>query len=272
MTITPEDFQFVSDLVRVKSAIVIEQGKEYLIDSRLTPLARSEGFASLSELVRGLRHRPPPALEARVVEAMTTNETSFFRDLHPFQVLRDNVLPSVMQRRASSRRINIWSAACSTGQEALSIAMTMRQHVPELAKWNVQIYCTDLCTAALDRAKAGLYRQLEVNRGLPAAMLMKYFSREGNDWRAHDDLRAMFTHRSMNLIEPWPVLPEFDIVFLRNVLIYFDVDAKKMILERMRRAMAPQGFLFLGGAETVLNLHDGFQRNAAGAGSCYQVK
>jgi chemotaxis protein methyltransferase CheR len=260
MSVTAPELAFVRDLVYRRSAIVIEDGKEYLVESRLAPLAKAEGFGSIGEMVARMRGQPPNGLHAKVVEAMTTNETSFFRDQHPFEALKINILPALRKARAPTRSLRIWSAACSTGQEAYSIAMLVREHFPDLASWDIRILGTDLSSAMVTRAKEGTYNQIEMNRGLPAALLLKYFDRKGVNWQIKQPLRDGFEVKVMNLIEPWPVMPRFDIVFLRNVLIYFDVATKKTILGHLKRAMAPDGYLFLGGAETTLKIDETFQR------------
>jgi chemotaxis protein methyltransferase CheR len=264
------DFDFIRNLVRTKSAIVLESGKEYLVQARLLPVARKQGLDDISALVDKLK-RGDAALTTEVVEAMTTNETSFFRDVHPFEALREDVIPELAAKRATQRRLNIWSAAASTGQEAYTIAMTLREHCPQLAGWTVSILGTDLSTEVLAKASEGRYAQIEVNRGLPAPMLVKYFDRAGPAWKVKPDLRKMVEFKQMNLIGPWPTLPKMDVVFLRNVLIYFDVDTKRQILDRVRKVMAPDGYLFLGGAETTLQFEGMFERVARARGNCYRV-
>lgn len=201
---------------------------------------------------------------------MTTNETSFFRDLHPFETLRTTVLPDVIARRASERRLHLWSAACSSGQEPYTIALVLREHFPALAGWTVRLVATDLSREILARARAGRYSQLEVNRGLPAPLLTKHFTREGMEWQLKDEVRRMVEFRELNLLEAWSGLADLDIVFIRNVLIYFDQDIKRGILGRVHRALRPGGYLFLGGAETTLNLDDRFERLHIGKTPCYR--
>ncbi|TVR66785.1 MAG: protein-glutamate O-methyltransferase CheR [Gemmatimonadales bacterium] len=270
MALAVDDFAFVQALVRRKAAIVLDPGKEYLVESRLLPLARSEGFASIAGLLDDLRKNPHNGLNRRVVQAMTTNETAFFRDGHPFEILRTTVIPEVMEHKRSTRRIDIWSAACSSGQEAVSIGMTLKEHFPQLVGWTVRILCTDLSTDMLARCRAGRYSQLEVNRGLPASLLVKHFRNEGIEWVASSDLRRMMECKELNLAEAWPVLPRFDVVFMRNVMIYFDVETKRSILRRLRSVMRPGGWLFLGGAETTLNLDDAWQRTPVGRSVVYR--
>ncbi len=266
------DFDYVRDLVRKRSAIVLEQEKSYLIESRLLPLARREGFASIDEVIAKLRLSGFSTLHGKVVEAMTTNETSFFRDLHPFEAFRKVVLPDLVTRRASARQLRFWCAASSTGQEPYSIAMVIREHFPQLANWDIKILATDLSTQVLEKARSGCFNQTEVNRGLPAPMMMKYFDRQGMNWQLKDNVREMVEFRLLNLIEAWPNLPQMDIVFIRNVLIYFDVQTKKDILGKIRRILRPDGFLFLGGAESTLNLDDSFVRTEIEKASIYRLK
>jgi chemotaxis protein methyltransferase CheR len=254
MNANPENFKFVCDLVHRRAAILIEAGKEYLVEARLAPIAKAHGLASVDALVDKLRVDDRGPLCNLVIEAMTTNETSFFRDLHPFEALRTLVLPDVIRARAETRCLRIWCAASSTGQEPYSIAMTIREHFPELASWDVQIMATDINTAVLVRARAGIFRQLEVNRGLPITMLIKHFEKNGADWQIKEPLRRMVTFQQVNLLERWPLFSQQDIVFMRNVLIYFDIPTKRELLRRVRESLREDGYLFLGGAETTMNI------------------
>lgn len=272
MPLNAQEFSYIQSLVRERSAIVLEQDKMYLVESRLTPVAREEGLSNLSELVTKLRAKPYNGLHVKVVEAMTTNETSFFRDLHPFNALREKLIPDLIQKRAGVRGINIWCAACSSGQEPFTIAMMLRETFPQLNSWKIDILATDLSLEILGRGKDGRYSQLEVNRGLPVAYLMKYFTKEGMEWRLKDEIRKMVRFAEMNLIGNWPVMPKMDLVFLRNVLIYFNVETKKSILGRARKVLAPDGGLFLGAAETTFNVDDAYQRNEVGKASYYTLK
>lgn len=265
MSISAAEFDYIRGLVEQRSAIVLDLGKEYLAEQRLSTLARREGFPSLGELVRQLRSQPDSGLHRQVVEAMTTNETTFFRDMNPFEAMRKVVLPELAKRGG---RVHLWSAACSTGQEPYSLAMLLREHFPGMS--DTSIMATDLSREVLDKAREGLYGQLEINRGLPAPMLIKYFKRDGLHWRIDRSLTRMIDFREMNLVAPWPPMPPLDVVFLRNVLIYFNVETKKQILKNVRRALRPGGVLFLGGAETTLNLDDAFQRVAFERSSFYR--
>lgn len=269
---TTADFDYVRNFVRDQAAIVVEPGKEYLVESRLTTLARKESFASIDDLVSKLRSDPKHVLHRKVVDAMTTNETSFFRDIHPFEALKKNILPELMARRAAERQINFWCGAASTGQESYSVLMLIAEHFPELLKWDIKFIATDLCGEVLARARAGRFSQLEVNRGLPASLLVKYFVRQGSDWEIKEDLRRRVDFREMNLVKDWPLLPPLDIVFLRNVLIYFDVETKRAILAKARRVLRAGSYLLLGGAETTFNIDDAFERVVLDKTTCYRVK
>ncbi len=250
-TLRPDHFEFVRDLVRRRAGIVLEDGKEYLVEARLTALARTHGtdLAALVDTAVGGR----TALHDEIVDAMTTNETSFFRDLHPFETLRTEILPRLVEMRRASRTIRILSGAASTGQEAYSIALMIRTHFPELLGWDVQIIGTDISREALAKARAGRYTQLEINRGLPATML-RWFTQAGREFVLDDSVRSLVEFRELNLVEPWPLLPTCDLVLLRNVLIYFDLPTKATILGRLRQVVAPDGLLFLGASETTLNI------------------
>jgi chemotaxis protein methyltransferase CheR len=250
--ITATEFAYIRQLVHDQAAIQLEEGKEYLVESRLAPLARSNGMSSLAELVGRLRASGPSSqLMMQVVEAMTTNETSFFRDPAVFEGIRLGLLPDMIKRRTAVRRLSIWSAACSTGQEAYSLIMLMREHFPELATWKVDVIGTDLSTAVVAKAKAGVYSQFEVNRGLPAALLNRYFDRQGVNWQLKPAVRGAADFRQLNLISA-PMLPRADLVLLRNVLIYFDDATRRRLLGRINDALSPDGYLLLGSSETPL--------------------
>jgi chemotaxis protein methyltransferase CheR len=263
-------FEYVRKLVLETSAIALEPTKEYLVESRLMPLARQRGLASLNDLVARLRGEPFGELHTAVVEAMTTNETSFFRDVHPFEALKSSVLPQLVAERSRCKSLTIWSAACSSGQEPYSLAILLAEHFPLLADWNVQIVASDLSQAMLDRAASGKFTELEVNRGLAASLLVKYFEKDGPDWRIKAEIRRRVRFLRLNLIQSWPVLPTFDVVLLRNVLIYFNPGAKRQILQQMQRRMAGDGVLFLGGAETTLGIDDSWERVCHGKASSYR--
>ncbi len=258
--LTSDAISYICTLVRQRSAIELDAAKAYLIEARLNPIARRYGFPSTTDMIRNLQTTPKAEVQQQVVEAMTTNETSFYRDSHPFEALTAPIVPEMLKSRAGKRALNIWSAACSTGQEAYSIAMLLCEQFPELASWKVQIIGTDLSDEVLEKARAARFSQVEMNRGLPAKLLAKYFLRDGMQWVLAPQVRAMASFSKLNLIERWPTLPTMDIVFLRNVLIYFSPETKKQILQKVRKIMAPDGVLFLGGAETTMGLDASFER------------
>jgi chemotaxis protein methyltransferase CheR len=268
-SLPPGDAAFLCDLVRERSAIVLESGKDYLFELRLAGLAKSSGFSSLSELVAALRGRRDERLLQRVTELMTTNETSFFRDVHPFDTLKKLVLPPLFRARGKEP-VRIWCAASSTGQEIYSVAMLLAELGFVPPAYSPRLLATDLSSEMVERCKAGTFSMLEVNRGLPAQLLVKYFRPQGLDFQIRDDLRALVECRALNLAAPWPSQPPFDVILLRNVLIYFDVATKRHILERMRAALRPEGLLFLGAAETTLNVTTGFKTIQLGRSYCYQ--
>jgi chemotaxis protein methyltransferase CheR len=256
---SPEDFGYLRNLLKERSGLVLAVEKEYLAESRLLPLARRHGMSTLTELVTALKMRAQPTLASEVVDAMTTNETFFFRDKVPFEHVRNVVLPALIAARARERRIRIWCAAASTGQEPYSIAMTLKEMGTALAGYRVEILATDLVGEVIERAKAGVYSQFEVQRGLPIQMLVKYFTQVGETWRIAPELRDMVQYRTLNLLNDFSPLGRFDLVFCRNVLIYFDQPSKTKVLERISRQVADDGYLIMGAAETVIGLTDAFK-------------
>ena len=270
--VSEHDFSYIRKLVYDNSAIVLEAGKEYLVDSRITPLAKAKGFSSLSEFVKKLQHSPYGPLHYDVIEAMTTNETSFFRDLHPFDAMKNHVLPEMASKLAIKRRLNIWSAACSSGQEPYSLAMLTSEYFTAQPGWSVSITASDISEEMLSYSRRGHYTQLEINRGLPMPMMVKYFENHGSVWKVKENLKGMLSFRRLNLSEAWPMMPKMDIIFLRNVLIYFDQETKKRILQKVRQQLNPHGYLFLGSAETTFNLDDSFERKLIGRAVCYQLR
>jgi len=269
-TLNTSAFEYICNLVRIKSAIVLEPSKTYLVESRLNPVARQHGMESIEELVSALKRPGAQALTQQVIEAMTTNETSFFRDIHPFDALRQQILPSLIEKRSKERSLSIWSNACSSGQEVYTITMMIREYFPELLGWKLRIVASDLSTQILDKAKQGCFNQTEVNRGLPMPMLLKNFEKKGLTWQIKEEVRKMVEFRVVNLVDPFPTMTSFDIVFLRNVLIYFAPETKQDILNKVTRVMKPDGYLFLGGAETTMNLNVSLKRELVGKASCYR--
>ncbi len=267
----PDTFTWFSDFLRERSAISLAAGKEYLVESRLAPVAGEWGHSDLDELFDALRKPIPDSrLTARVVDAMTTNETSFFRDPGSFDALRDKVLPDMIARRSDARSLSVWSAASSSGQELYTIAMMLDNDFPAVSGWQLDLRGTDLSTSMVERARAGRFSPFEVNRGLPAPLLVNYFRRDGRDYVIADGLRKRCRFDAMNLATPWPVLPKFDIVFCRNVLIYFDQEVRERILTRIRSVLAPDGYLFLGPGEAGPSLSDRFTQVRIGSTLVYQ--
>lgn len=269
MTLESNDFDRVGALVRARSSIVLTHDNRLRVEMILQQLAQREGLATISELVRAMESSTLVA--QKVVEAVTINETMFFRDRHPFEVMAKHVIPEIMAAR-TVRRLNIWSAACSSGQEPYSIAMTLAAQVPALKDWYCQIVATDISEEMLARAKAGVYNQNEISRGLPSPYLLRFFQKQGLHWQVNDDVRQMVRFFSVNLGRPWPPMPHMDVVFLRNVLIYFDMPTRTEILRRLRGVMSKGGFVFLGTAESPLHLDDAFEMVKFSAGSCFRLR
>lgn len=266
----PEDFDFVAKLLRERSGLVLSKDKSYLLESRLMPVARRRGMKGLDELVTALK-RMDTALVKDVTEAMTTNESFFFRDGKPFDQFRDQVMPQLLQSRKDKRAIRIWCAACSSGQEPYSLAILLKEMEAKLAGWRIDIVATDLSTEILEKAKAGLYSQFEVQRGMPIQLLVKYFQKKDEMWQIDARLRAMVQFRPLNLLtDIRSPLGTFDVVYCRNVLIYFDQETKGRVLADIAKLLAPDGCLFLGGAETVLGISDKF-KPIAGQRGMYEL-
>jgi chemotaxis protein methyltransferase CheR len=256
--VTPLEYDFLRKLLRDSSGLDLSADKQYLVESRLVPLARRVGVPGISELVQKLKSGAQ-ALSAEVVEAMTTNETFFFRDKIPFDHLREAVIPALMQARASRRHLRIWCAASSSGQEPYSIAMCLKEFAGPLAGWRVEILATDLSQGVLEKSKAGLFSQFEVQRGLPIQLLVKHFTQVGEMWQLNSDIRAMVQHRRLNLLQDFAHLGTFDLIFCRNVLIYFDQDTKAGVFERLAKSLQSDGVLALGAAESVVGISDAFK-------------
>ncbi|TYP88141.1 CheR family methyltransferase [Blastococcus xanthinilyticus] len=269
MSLTATSFDWVRELVRKESAIVLQPGKEYLVEARLLPIARQMGLPDVGKLVDTVRTRPSADDTRKIVEALTTNETSWFRDGDPFTALTSTVLPALLSARGANERLQIWSAACSSGQEPYTIAMLLDDALPNAAS-RVSITATDLSREMVQRTRAGRFSQLEVNRGLPAPMLVRHFTRAGTEWEVSANLRRMVNATECNLAAPLPRMGPFDVVYLRNVLIYFDLPTKQSILRRVRDLMRPDGWLFLGAAETTLGVDDSWERVVIGRSSAYR--
>ena len=266
------EFSYIRKLVLDEAAIALEENKDYLVESRLLPVARDLGLTTIAQLVAKLRENGADRLRTKVVEAMTTNETSFFRDLHPFLTLKKEILPRIIEAKRSSKQLTIWCAASSSGQEPYTILLILKENFPELSQWKVRMICSDISEEMLARTKAGVFTQLEVNRGLPAPLLIKYFKQDATSWQVKEELRKMLEVRKINLAADWPVLPRCDLIFMRNVMIYFTNETKKDILNRVHNTLASDGYLFLGTTESTFNIDDRYERVQFDKTVCYQSK
>ncbi|AVO45710.1 CheR family methyltransferase [Phreatobacter cathodiphilus] len=256
---TPLDYDFLRGFLKSRSGLVLSNDKQYLIESRLMPIVRKHGMTGIGDLVQKLKAPGAESLAAKVTEAMTTNESFFFRDKTPFDHFKEVMLPAMLKARAAKRHVRIWCAAASTGQEPYSLAMILKEMGAQVAGWRFEIIGTDLSGEVLERAKAGVYSQFEVQRGLPIQMLLKYFVQNGDQWTISPEIRSMVHYRTLNLLNDFSALGQFDIVYCRNVLIYFDQPTKIDVLNRTARITAPDGYLLLGAAETVVGLTDSFK-------------
>ncbi|MEK7314931.1 MAG: protein-glutamate O-methyltransferase CheR [Candidatus Eisenbacteria bacterium] len=271
--LSPSGYAYLQRLLLERTGIVLESGKEYLVEARLHAMTHAEGAGSVSALLDALqREERQGPLQRGAVEAMLNGETSFFRDHYPFEALRTTLLPELMAARAGTKSLNVWCAASASGQEAYSVAMLLREQMPSLNEWNVRILATDVSESVLQRARQGVYRQIEVNRGLPAAYLVKYFERAGEEWRVKERVREMVTFSQLNLIEPWPSFPRPDLILLRNVLLYLSSEARRTILQSVVKTLRPDGYLFLGGGETMLALDRTFESVRIGKAVCYRIR
>ncbi len=256
---SPDDFEFISEILKERSGLVLTTNKMYLLESRLLPVARNQGIDSIDDLVAEIRRKKDPALIVKVTEAMTTNESFFFRDNHPFETFTNEVLPKILEKRASQKSFKIWCAAASSGQEPYSLAMSILEQERKLSGWRYDIVGTDISHDILAKAKAGTYSQFEVQRGMPTTLLVKYFEKNAEQWELKPEVRKLVNFKYFNLLENPGPLGRFDIVFCRNVLIYFDQQTKGKVLDGISKIMSDDGVLFLGGAETVLGVSDAFK-------------
>lgn len=255
---TDVEYEVLRIFLKARSGLALSPDKRYLVESRLAPVCSRFKIESLSRLIWDIKAGRTPSLEKAVIEAMTTNETFFFRDKTPFDLFQGTLLPRYLKDRAATRRLRIWCAAASTGQEPYSLAMILKDAAASMPGWRVEIVATDISTEALEKARAGIYNQFEVQRGLPIRFLVKYFTQIGEQWQISPEIRSMVDYRSLNLIEDFGRLGQFDIVYCRNVLIYFDAPTKSDVLRRIANAMAADGSLVLGASETVLGISDAF--------------
>lgn len=270
MALSTTDVDFLRGVVAEKSGNVITQRQVYMLEKQLQPLAETEGLGGVEQLVSELRRSSNNKLKTMIAEAVTVNETSFFRDNHPFESLKTDVLPKVIEQNKDQKQIRIWCGASSSGQEPYSIAMVIRENFPELINWNVKILATDLSEEMLEKTKKGQYTQIEVNRGMPIKKLVRFFDKRGTNWVAKPELSGLLECRRLNLTTPWPYIGQFDIIFIRNVLIYFDPDVKKDILQRAIKLLRPDGYLFIGTSEMVIGMGLPIEREKINETVCYR--
>ncbi len=268
--INPEQFRFFSTLVKESSGIALSKGKEYLLESRLNELARVLGLKDINELYRKAKFKPTTKLKEQIIEAMTTNETYFFRDQHPFEVLKKEIIPELIEARKSKKTLRFWSAACSTGQEPYSIAIILEEHFPQIKTWRREIIASDISQQAVDKGRAGRFTQVEVNRGLPIQLLIKYFKQQGAFWMVDQRLKKLIRFKKLNLMGPLIGINNIDVVMCRYVLIYFDQKTKQSILEKIVKVINPGGYLFLGATETPVGLPSNMKRKNFGRTTCWQ--
>ena len=272
-SVTPQSFAYLQGLLLRRTGTLLEAGKEYVVEARLHGVALAEGFRSVAALLEGVQTEEESGpLHAKVTEAMLNGETSFFRDLYPFEAMRDALLPEIIAKREATRTLHIWCAAVASGQEAYSIAMLILDHFPQLAGWKVRLIATDVSATMLARARAGVFNQIEVNRGLPARLMLKYFECAGAEWKIHPRVRQMVEFQHINLAAPWPSLPPMDFIFMRNVLLYFSLETRKSILANVGRTLRPDGYFFLGGGETTLITDRSFESVRTGKAVCYRLR
>lgn len=269
-TTTQETLTFLFSLLHKESGLALDNSKQYLIETRLDPIARQEGFPSINDLGRHMKQNPSQPLRQKVIDAMMTNETSFFRDIKPFELLKGVVLPDLIKANEKGRRLRIWAAGCSTGQEPYTISMLLCEMAPELHKWDIRIIATDIAEGALERARAGIYSQYEVQRGLPVTYLTRFFNQRKTEWEIKQEVKRLVEFQRLNLLSGFSHLGIFDVIFCRNVLIYFDADAKVRIMEQFADILSSGGVFFLGGAETPFGITNKFTRIETEKGVCYK--
>ncbi len=271
MKVADPQYEYLCGLLRRRTGVCIDESKQYLVVARLMPIVRQRKIPSLETLIDRVRQGVDPTLEKDVLCAMMTHETSFFRDRAPFEALRE-VIGGLIERRSAERQLTFWSAACSTGQEPFSIAMTLAEHFRDvLATWRIRIIATDYSDPILARAREGIYSELETNRGIAPAVLRRFFRPLQGRWSIVQECRQLVEFRTMNLNGTWPMMPIVDVVFLRNVMLYFDVPTRAALVGRVRRILRPDGALFLGGAETMIGIDDGGWDRVVTHGCSYYV-
>jgi chemotaxis protein methyltransferase CheR len=272
MSLTSPEYKFIARMLQDRTGVQLGDNKQSLVESRLAVFLLRSEFSNPRQLLAQLRYKEDEDLKRKIIEAILINETSFFRDAHPFHCIKDFVLPELIKKRKATQNLSIWSAACSSGQEVYSIAMTLYECFPQVDQWKLSLTASDISLDILEKAQAGLFKQLEVNRGLPAKFLVRFFKRERLRWKIDPRIKKMVQFRQINLIEPWSFIGRQDIILLRNVLFYFDIETRKTVLSRIRQHLKPDGFLFLGASETTLNIDKAFEQVKFGRTICYRLK
>lgn len=272
MPILQADFDQLRKLVLERSGIVLDAGKIAMVEQKMGLLVKERGLADSTALAKEILKNPSGPLATELVEGIATPETGFFRDNRAFKALKSEVIPRIIEKRGVERAINIWSGGCSTGQEPYSIVMMLQEHFPQLKGWTIRFIATDLSSKVLDRARSGIYSQLEMNRGLPAPLLLKYFQKQGLQWQVKPALRSLIEFREFNLVKDWPPLPKMDIIFLRNVLVYFQSETKRQVLNKVAEALRPDGFLFMGMAEIPMTRENRFEKLDVDRSGCFVLR
>lgn len=271
MILSQAQFDFICQVVRQHSGIVLGDDELFLMETQIMPVARHFGFNNVSDMISEMQGKRRLDIENEITEILIPSDTCFFRDVHPFNALKTDVIPELIRLRSTERSLAIWCGACSTGQEPWSIAMILHDQFPQLLDWNLEIIATDYSEDLLERAREGVYNQLEINRGLPVQMLTKFFTHDRIAWRLKDRLRQTVQYRQLNLLHPWHELQKMDLVFMRNVLSYFDLPTKQAILTQVRNQLKPDGYLFLGADESTTDIDTSFQSQTVGQASYYQL-
>ncbi|MDJ0727390.1 MAG: protein-glutamate O-methyltransferase CheR [Prochloraceae cyanobacterium] len=271
MSINDADFRYIRQLVKNRTSVTLAEDKAYLVESRLAALAKKTGASSVSYLLRKLRSQPFNRLHLEAIESMMITESCFFRDRHPFTTLQNFIIPELINKRQTQKRLNIWCAGCSSGQEPYSIAILLREYFPQLTSWQVSLIASDVSQTILERARQGCYNHYEITRGLSPDLRAKYLQRRDKYWQIQTEIRQMVEFIQFNLTDKWPPMSSLDIIFLRNVLIYFEVDTKKVILAKVREWLKPDGYLFLGAGETTIEIDRAFKPVQFNKTTCYQL-
>ena len=272
MPILQADFDQIRKLVLERSGIVLDSSKIAMVEQKMGPIAKDSGVADTSKLAQDILKNPSGSMATKLIEEIATPETGFFRDNRAFKALKQEVIPRIIEKRGVERTLNIWSGGCSTGQEPYSIVMMLQENFPQLKGWTIRFIATDISGKVLERARSGIYTQLEMNRGLPAPLLLKYFQKQGLQWQVKPAIRSLIEFREFNLVKNWPPLPKMDIIFLRNVLVYFQPETKRTVLDKVADTLRPDGFLFMGMAEIPMTRDNKFEKLDVERSGCFVLR